>query len=138
MGVLDNIVGKGEELIQEIGGLSSDGTKSILPYLGPVGAGVGGAVIGAGVGSVATSSILKSKSKRRKRAKSRGSRKRTYRGKHRARYTPRTAGKRKDRSHKRIRYTKNGQPYVIKANGRALFIKKSSARRSRKLKGGRY
>ncbi len=50
----------------------------------------------------------------------------------------RTAGKRKDRSTRRIRMTKNGQPYIILANGRARFIKKSSARRSRKLKGGRY
>ena len=50
----------------------------------------------------------------------------------------RTAGKRKDTSTRRIRMTKNGQPYVILKSGKARFIKKSSARRSRKLKGGRY
>jgi hypothetical protein len=51
---------------------------------------------------------------------------------------PHTAGKRKDTSHKRIRYTKHNQPYIILANGRARFIKKSSVARARKLKGGRY
>jgi len=50
----------------------------------------------------------------------------------------RTAGKGKDTSTRRIRMTKNGQPYVILASGKARFIKRSSARRSRKLKGGRY
>lgn len=51
---------------------------------------------------------------------------------------PYTAGKRKDTSKRRIRYTKNNQPYVILANGRARFIKKKSVRNSRKRKGGRY
>ena len=50
----------------------------------------------------------------------------------------RTAGKGKDTSTRRIRMTKNGQPYVILRSGKARFIKRSSARRSRKLKGGRY
>lgn len=50
----------------------------------------------------------------------------------------RTAGKRRDTSTRRIRMTKNGQPYVILRSGKARFIKKSSAARSRKLKGGRY
>jgi hypothetical protein len=34
--------------------------------------------------------------------------------------------------------TKNGQPYVIMASGKARFISKKSARSSRKRKGGRY
>jgi hypothetical protein len=51
---------------------------------------------------------------------------------------PHTAGKRKDTSHKRIRYTKNNQPYIILANGKARFISKKSAGVSRKRKGGRY
>lgn len=50
----------------------------------------------------------------------------------------RTAGKGKDTSTRRIRMTKHGQPYVILKSGKARFIKKSSAARSRKLKGGRY
>jgi len=51
---------------------------------------------------------------------------------------PHTAGKRKDTSRRRIRFTCHNQPYVIGRNGKARFIKKSSVKRSRKLKGGRY
>lgn len=56
----------------------------------------------------------------------------------RTRKTPRTAGKRKDTSRRRIRYTKNGQPYVIMASGKARFIKRKSAKSSHKKRGGRY
>jgi len=58
--------------------------------------------------------------------------------KRKGRQSPYTAGARRDRSTRRIRHTKNGQPYIILRSGKARFIKKSSARRSRKLKGGRY
>ena len=51
---------------------------------------------------------------------------------------PYTAGKRKDTSTRRIRFTKNNQPYVILASGKARFIKKSSVSRMRKRKGGKY
>jgi len=74
----------------------------------------------------------KTKSKTRKRK-----RKRSY-SRRRKQKKPYTAGKRKDTSHKRIRYTKNNQPYVIMANGRARFISKKSVRTSRKRQGGRY
>jgi len=97
------------------------------------------AVIGSGVvlgGAVLATSLIK---KRKKKAKNRNRRKRTNRHRSkRKRYTPHTAGKGKDRSHKRIRYTKKGQPYVIMASGKARFIKKSGARRSHRTKGGRY
>jgi len=73
----------------------------------------------------------KKTTKKRKPSKRRKIKKRT-------RKTPHTAGKGKDRSIKRIRYTKKGQPYVITRSGKAKFIKKSSAKRSHKLKGGRY
>jgi len=101
----------------------------------PVTTALGGALIG---GSIIGAISKRSKSSKKKRAKTnkrkvkRTSRKRKYR-----RYA-RTAGKKRDRSTKRIRMTKNGQPYVILANGRARFIKKSSARNSRKRKGGKY
>jgi hypothetical protein len=78
--------------------------------------------------------------KRRKVVKSRTKR-RSYaskRTKRRGRYTPHTAGKRKDTSMKRIRQTKNGQPYVIMASGKARFISKKSAKAARKKRGGRY
>ena len=42
------------------------------------------------------------------------------------------------RGTKQIHYTKHRQPYIILPSGKARFIKKSSAKRSRKLKGGRY
>lgn len=104
-----------------------------------IGAGVGGATIGLGVGYLAGRRSSRKKSKRRKKSASRVVRKRNHRNKsRRTRYTPHTAGKRKDKSHKRIRYTKKGQPYIIKANGRAQFIKKKSAKSSYKRKGGRY
>lgn len=51
---------------------------------------------------------------------------------------PYTAGKGKDTSTRRIRFTKNNQPYVILKSGKARFIKKSSVARMRKRKGGKY
>jgi len=51
---------------------------------------------------------------------------------------PYTAGKRRDTSSRRIRYTRNNQPYVIMPNGRARFISKKSVSSSRKRSGGRY
>jgi len=56
----------------------------------------------------------------------------------RRRYTPHTAGKGKDRSHRRIRYTSKGQPYIITGNGRAKFISMKSAHSSQKRRGGKY
>jgi len=80
------------------------------------------------------------KSRRRKRYKNNSSRKRNrvYKHKKGQRYTPHTAGKRKDTSHRRIRYTSKGQPYVIMGNGKARFIKKKGAKIAHKRKGGRY
>jgi len=54
------------------------------------------------------------------------------------RQTPYTARGGRDTSTRRIRHTKKGQPYVILKDGRARFISKASAKRSRKMKGGRY
>ena len=103
--------------------------------LGAIGIGAGSAIIGGIVGYVAGSKSRKSK-KRKKRRKHSSSRKRH--SKRKIRRTPYTAGKRKDRSHRRIRYTKKGQPYIIMGNGRARFISKKGARMSRKRAGGRY
>jgi len=36
----------------------------------------------------------------------------------------------------KIRFTKKGQPFIITRSGKAKFIKKSSAKRAKKLKGG--
>jgi len=99
--------------------------------------------VGIAVGAGTTAAIIGAVKKKKKstKKKSKKSKKKSYsRRKKRksSRRTPRTAGKGKDRSTKRIRYTKGGQPYVIMRNGRARFIKRSSARRSHKMKGGRY
>jgi len=103
-------------------------------------AGVGvltAAAVSTGVAIARRRKKKKSKSKKRKKSKS-GRRRSGRRRKSRRRRTPRTAGRGRDRSTKRIRYTKKGQPYVIMASGKARFIKKSGARRSHKQKGGRY
>ena len=115
------------------GGNLLNGIEGVLSS--PIGAGVVGAVGGAIVGGLVTGAIVS----KRKRRKSRTARKRSHSRRNRkGQRKPHTAGKGKDRSHKRIRYTKNNQPYIIMASGKARFISKSSARRSRKLKGGRY
>jgi len=105
----------------------------------PVVTAIGGAVAGGlVVGTVAAVVSRRKKStrkasskKRRKASAKRKVKKRSYK-------YARTAGKRKDTSSRRIRMTKNGQPYVILKSGKARFIKKTSARTSRKRKGGRY
>ena len=93
-----------------------------------------------GIAAVRKVTTRKKSTKKRKTTttKRRKTKKRTTRRKTRGRRTPRTAGKGRDRSTKRIRYTKKGQPYVITRSGKAKFIKKSSAKRSHKLKGGKY
>lgn len=117
-------------------GNSSDYGSFIKDNLGAIGAGVGGVALGGALGYIAGSSVNKAKSSKKRKT----SKKKTgnYRRTRRSRYTPRTAGKAKDTSRKRIRYTSNGQPYVIMASGKARFIKKTGARRAHKTKGGRY
>ena len=104
--------------------------------LGTIAAGVGGVALGSIVGVLAAKGL--SKKRRAKRGKNRKKRSYSKKNTRRSRRTPRTAGKRRDTSHKRIRYTKNGQPYIILRSGKARFIKKSSSKRSHKKRGGRY
>jgi hypothetical protein len=131
-----------KDLFNEV--TTSDAANFIKDNIGVIGAGVGGVALGATVGALAANAnsvSTKSKStKRKSRRKSVTHRKKRKARTHRRRKPryARTAGKRKDTSHKRIRQTKNGQPYIILASGKARFIKKSSARQSRKRKGGRY
>lgn len=102
----------------------------------PLATAIGGAVVGAAVTGTAIGITAAVKKKRRK-ASSKSSKKTRSRKKRNYKYA-RTAGKGKDRSTRRIRMTKNGQPYVITSSGKARFISKRSARLSRKRKGGRY
>ena len=96
----------------------------------------GGTVAAVGTTVAIASSMSKKRTKKSKKRKS--SKRSKHRSKRKAYKYPRTSGKRKDRSRKRIRMTKSGQPYVILASGKARFISKKSARLSRKRKGGRY
>jgi len=96
---------------------------------------IGGAVLGSALTGAVIAGTRSSKKKRKSSTRKKRS---TSSRKKRKRSYARTAGKRKDRSTKRIRMTKTGQPYVILASGKARFIKKSSARNSRRRKGGRY
>jgi hypothetical protein len=104
-------------------------------YVGEIGAGVTGLGIGTAVGFLAGRGSSRKKARRRKTSKRRTVRRRNRRHKQKKPYT---AGKRKDTSKRRIRYTKNNQPYVILASGKARFISKKSVRNSRKRQGGRY
>lgn len=104
------------------------------------GAGLGGVALGVGATTV-INRVRSKKSSSKRKSKSRNTRKRntshSKRRKKSYKYA-RTSGKGRDRSTKRIRMTKNGQPYVILKSGKARFIKKSSAHSSRRRKGGRY
>lgn len=99
-----------------------------------------GAIAGAVLGGAAAYGISKASTTRRKssRKKRPTAGKASKRPKKRSYKYARTAGKRRDTSTKRIRMTKNGQPYIILKSGKARFISKASARASRKRKGGRY
>lgn len=100
--------------------------------------GAGALALGGTAVAVARSRSTKSKKTRKKTTKK--TTKRTTSSKKRKpkpKYA-RTAGKARDRSTRRIRMTKNGQPYIILKSGKARFISKKSAAASRKRKGGRY
>lgn len=120
-----------------MGEILEDATNFIKGNLTAIGAGVGGAALGAGVTLLATHKKSSTRRRRRKSHKNKSVRSRSRRSSRRRR-TPHTAGKRRDRSTKRIRYTKRGQPYVIMASGKARFISSRSASSSRKRKGGKY
>lgn len=105
----------------------------------PVATAIGGAIVGSAItGAVIAATRRRKKSTRKVVTKRRSKARRRATGSRRSYKYARTAGKRKDTSTRRIRMTKNGQPYVILKSGKARFIKKSSARSSRKRKGGRY
>ena len=125
--------------------LLQSGTNFVKGNAGLLSVGVGSLAVG-GVLGASTVLAAKSVNKRKKRkikANARKSRRRpssrtSCHRKRRSRRTPRTAGRGRDTSTRRIRYTKKGQPYIIMASGKARFIKKSGAKRSHKRKGGRY
>jgi len=135
---ISTLIDTGKDALSKAAGIVADN-----PLATAVVAGGAGVAVGTGVG-LAVSNVSKVRKKRKKKyvKKKKSSRRRTRRTRRtrrrRGRRTPYTAGKGKDRSTKRIRYTKNGQPYVILSSGKARFIKQSSARKSHRRKGGRY
>jgi len=136
--VPDNAIVTGERLFNKVTGFIRGN-----PIVSTAGVSIATSGVVAGLVSRRKKTTKKKKSKtktRKTKKKKRTTRKRTTRKRKRKKYrtTPRTAGKGKDRSTKRIRYTKKGQPYVIMRSGKARFIKKKSAKRSHRLKGGRY
>jgi len=120
----------------------------------------GGAAVAAGVVGLGIAAAVvhhRNKSKRRKKSPHKSVRKTSHRSgsrklkfgskayrkkylKHgrRKQKKPYTAGRRPDTSHRRIRYTKTNQPYIILRNGKARFISKRSVSSSRKREGGKY
>jgi len=128
-------MGIGDELQEGLTNASSIIGENPLVSVGV--AATTGAVLGSAItGAIVGVSAKKKKSSKKKSKKHK--KKYSKRSKKRGKYYPYTARKRKDRSRKRIRFTKNGQPYVLTSSGKARFIKRSSARRSKKLKGGYY
>jgi hypothetical protein len=98
-----------------------------------------GLAVGAALGAGAVALSNRKKSNKRKSSKSKSKRKRSAkRSTGRGAKKRRRNGKSRKTSLRRIHRTKTGQPYIILASGKARFIKKSSARASRKRKGGRY
>lgn len=108
----------------------------------PVASAIGGAVVGGAITGATVYGVTKAAKKHRSSTRKRRSKayKSSKRRSHRRRNYKyaRTAGKRRDTSTRRIRMTKNGQPYVILKSGKARFISKRSAHLSRRRKGGRY
>ena len=120
---------------------------------------IGGAAAIGGIAALGTAAVIihrRKKSRKRKATRNKNRKKGTHRSKtrklkfgskaYRKKYLkhgrrqkqPHTAGKRRDTSHRRIRYTKNNQPYIIKSDGRARFISKKSVHNRKSRKGGSY
>jgi hypothetical protein len=115
-------------------GAVTNAIGTIQPTTAAVVSGAAGLAVGgvAGAGIMALASRKKTKRRKKKTSrKNKRIRKKKYHSSRRRKHTGRT-------SHRRIHYTKNNQPYVILPSGKARFIKKRSAKRSRRLKGGYY
>jgi len=124
-------------------------TSSILKrFVGDIGQFVGrnpllsGVALG-GLGTITAVQVTRLVGKRRKKkatTRRKSTRKRTKSGRKTTKKVRKKNGTlRKHRTppaKSRIRFTKNGQPFIITRSGKAKFIKKTSAQRAKKLKGG--
>lgn len=102
--------------------------NGIANNIGTIAIGAGVAAVGAGVLGAALIGSNRKKKASTKRGRARD-RKYVSKQKHERNYKRKTPGKRyksrksKRTSRKGIKYTKNGQPYIILASGKARFIK---------------
>lgn len=102
-------------------------------------AAVGGAVVGAG--AVAIAGAVRRRAKKTTTRRKATTRRTTAATRKTKRKATSSFKKRRDRafrnaSSKKIRFTKNGQPFIILKSGKARFISKKSARLRKVRKGG--
>ena len=104
---------------------------------------VGGAILGAG--TIGIVNIIRGRIKKRASKKISSTKRRITtkrRSKKKVRKTSKTAFQRRrskafrNAKSKKIKFTKNGQPYIILKSGKARFIKRKSARLRKIRKGG--
>jgi Na+/glutamate symporter len=130
MGALDTITNGIGTIESTISGFVSDNTAATIGA-----AAVGGIVTGAVIGSIISSKKKSSKTRKKKSRKTGKKIKHTSRGwkQDRARrskqkwevsYQKRKRKHHHSKSRKGKHYTKNGQPYIILASGKARFVKK--------------
>ncbi len=104
--------------------------NAVSNNIGTVAAGVGVVALGAGLAGIAIAGSKRKKKARTKRGLSRD-RKFVSKQKHERRRKRKTKGKRyksrrtisKKTNRRGVKYTKNGQPYIILKSGKARFIK---------------
>lgn len=116
----------------------SDAKEFIATNKNALIAGGVGLAVGAGVVAGAVALSNRKKSKKRKSSSSKSKRKKSSKSQGRGAKKRRKNGKSRKTSLRKIHTSKNGQPYIILASGKARFISKKSAKASRKRKGGRY
>lgn len=110
------------------------GVQDLLRNHPAVGGLVGGAAIGV-TGAGIVNIIGKAVKKRKAKKKSTTTRRKTTKRKTKKTTRKSTKPKRYS-SNKKIRHTKNGQPYIILPSGKARFISKKSEKLRKKRKGG--
>lgn len=99
---------------------------------------ISGAVLGIGATGLTAGVVKLTKSKSKKTKASSKRKKATKKTKRTKKTKKRKSTKKKKVNTRKIKYTKKGQPYVLNSKGQAKFIKKKSAKLSKKRKGGRY
>jgi len=103
------------------------------------GASVAAGIVGAGALAIAGGVLArrkKAKAKVRRKTSTVKARKSTRKTKKSTAFNKRREKAFRNASSKKIRFTKNGQPFILLKSGKARFIKKKSARLRKIRKGG--